>query len=145
MIYLLLIILLIVIIISVIKSRKQIQANRKYWIRVFFGLVFGAILLRHGQALFALLAIVFPFLLRNFGSITYLASLFNRSKKNYQHDVDQDLTRAEAAEILGVSINASEAEINAKYKKLMKSVHPDKDGSEYMSKLINKAKDTLLK
>jgi len=145
MIYLLLIILLIVIIITVIKSRKQIQANRKYWVRVFFGLVFGAILLRYGQALFALLAIIIPFLLRNFGSITYVASLFNRGKKSYQHDVDKDLTKAEASDILGVSINASEAEINAKYKKLMKSVHPDKDGSEYMSKLINKAKDTLLK
>ncbi len=144
MVYLLLIILLVVIIITVIKSRKQIKANRKYWTRVFFGLVFGAILLRYGQALFALLAIIIPFLLRNFGSITYIASLFNRGKKNYQHNVDKDLTKAEAAEILGVSLNASEAEINAKYKKLMKSLHPDKDGSEYMSKLINKAKDTLL-
>ncbi|MBL6785742.1 MAG: J domain-containing protein [Rickettsiales bacterium] len=55
------------------------------------------------------------------------------------------MSKKEAAEILGVNINASENQINAKYKKLMKSLHPDKDGSEYMSKLINKAKDTLLK
>lgn len=147
MIQVFLLLALIIIIFVIIKSRKEISVNRKYWIRVFIGLVAGAILLRYGQALFALLAIIVPFILRNFGSISFLANLFQ--KKQFANKADfnlnENMSKKEAAEILGVNINASENQINAKYKKLMKSLHPDKDGSEYMSKLINKAKDTLLK
>ena len=139
----LIILALVIIIISIFKSRKKISQNRKYWVRVFMGLVFGAILLRYGQALFALLAIAIPFFLRNFGSITYLAQMFN--KNSPRQNPNKPMSQKEAAEILGVNIDATEDEINAKYKKLMKSLHPDMDGSEYMSKLINKAKEILLK
>ena len=134
---------LIIILISIFKCRKEISANRKYWSRVLMGLIFGAILFRYGQALFALVAIVAPFLFRHLGSISYVARIFH--KNSQAKSVDKAMGKREAAEVLGVSIDASKEEISKKYKKLMKAVHPDMDGSEYMSSLINNAKDILLK
>ena len=51
----------------------------------------------------------------------------------------------EAYEILGLEDGASEAEIQAAYKKLMQKVHPDKEGSEWMAAKLNAARDLLLK
>lgn len=54
------------------------------------------------------------------------------------------LTKEEAADILGVNINASEAEIKTAHKNLMKKFHPDQGGNSYQAKEINEAKEVLL-
>lgn len=55
------------------------------------------------------------------------------------------LDKKEALDILGLSGEPSEAEIKAAYKRLMKKVHPDTQGSEWMAAKLNDAKDYLLK
>lgn len=52
---------------------------------------------------------------------------------------------AEARRILGVGAEASREEIQAAYGRLMRSVHPDKGGTEGLAAQLNAARDRLLK
>jgi len=56
-----------------------------------------------------------------------------------------ELSRQDAAEILGVDPNASDDDIKAAHKRLMQKLHPDRGGSDALAKQINLAKDVLLK
>lgn len=68
---------------------------------------------------------------------------------SYDHQVDDatatKMTEKEAYEILGLEDGANDKEIKDAYKKLMKKVHPDSEGSEWMAAKLNEAKDLLLK
>jgi len=57
----------------------------------------------------------------------------------------RDMTREHAASILGVSANASRADVLTAHKRLMKIAHPDQGGSDYLATQINAARDVLLK
>jgi hypothetical protein len=54
------------------------------------------------------------------------------------------LTVAEAYEVLGLEPGAGEEEIKAAHLRLMKKVHPDQAGSDWLAKKINAARDRLL-
>lgn len=58
---------------------------------------------------------------------------------------DGKMTAERASAILGVSPDASPEQIRKAHHKLMKKVHPDQGGSDYLASEINAAKDFLLK
>ncbi len=55
------------------------------------------------------------------------------------------MTRQEAFEILGLPLTASEIDIREAYHRLMRGVHPDAGGSDWLASRINQARDTLLR
>jgi hypothetical protein len=55
------------------------------------------------------------------------------------------LGRSEAASILGVAPDASEAEVQAAYHRLIKRAHPDQGGTAGLAAQLNAARDTMLR
>lgn len=54
------------------------------------------------------------------------------------------VTREEALDILGLEEDASIHEVKIAYKALMRKVHPDNEGSQWMATKLNQAKDILM-
>ena len=57
---------------------------------------------------------------------------------------DGAMSRAEAYEILGLSPDASQDQIQAAYRRLMQRLHPDHGGSAYLAARLNQARQVLL-
>ncbi len=55
-----------------------------------------------------------------------------------------ELTPREAYDILGLEEGADEAQIREAHLRLLKKVHPDQSGSDWLAKRINAARDLLL-
>lgn len=54
------------------------------------------------------------------------------------------MSRDEAYEILGLRPGASEADIRAAHRRLMRAAHPDGGGSDWVASRVNQARDVLL-
>jgi hypothetical protein len=55
------------------------------------------------------------------------------------------MSMTEARSVLGVGPNATDAEIEAAYKRLMRMAHPDKGGTSGLAAQLNAARERLLK
>lgn len=60
-------------------------------------------------------------------------------------DSETIMSQEQAREILGVPEDAGKKQIIKAHKRLMQKLHPDRGGSDYLARQINRARDTLLK
>jgi len=72
------------------------------------------------------------------------AAKSEEQKSNTTPTVQPSMDKSQAADILGVDIDASKEEVVAAHKRLMQKVHPDKGGSDALARQINSAKQALL-
>jgi hypothetical protein len=90
-------------------------------------------------------------------SVALIEAYLDRRFPGWRDDIDEDvglgaggatnasaMTDEEAYEVLGLSPGASEADIRAAHRRLLKGVHPDQGGSTFLAARINQAKDWLL-
>ena len=92
-------------------------------------------------AAIAIVSALSPFLVAWFSQKRRARGANNQTGTDPQKPMD----RADALRVLGVDEQADDAAIKAAYKKLMKKVHPDQEGSQWMAEKLNEAKDLLLK
>ena len=111
-----------------------VVTGRAHWLMG----VLAALLALAGRAV--QLAQFIPVFKKIFGEAQ--ASQNNEASKPATTD---SMSRHQAADILGVKINASDEEIRTAHKKLIQKMHPDRGGSDALAKQINLAKDLLLK
>jgi len=77
--------------------------------------------------------------------VPVLKKLFPHMKTSPpKHDTFEDMTRQQAADVLGVSIDANVDEVRFAHKRLIQKLHPDRGGSDLLAKQINQAKDILI-
>lgn len=86
-------------------------------------------------AAIAILAVLCPL------AISYLKSRRHNAAPAHS---DLPASRREAYDVLGLKENASEEDIRAAHLRLMKKVHPDQQGSDWLARKINAARDLLL-
>jgi DnaJ homolog subfamily C member 19 len=88
-------------------------------------------------------AILAALILGAIGAIYYL--FFKpRPKPQVKHRAPR-MPEDEARAILGIGTDADEEAIRSAHRRLVSAVHPDKGGSEELTRRINAARDTLLR
>ena len=127
------------------EKRKEF---RKKWFFAAALIVLAFIAFTKGQVIIGALASLFALIMRGLPLLKYfplVAKFFNQSPVSGQPSVAKGkMTKAEAAEVLGIDENAREEEVVAAHKRLMQKVHPDKGGSEALAAQINQARKVLL-
>lgn len=81
-----------------------------------------------------------PWVILALAAVAFLVELGRRSGSA----PDGRLDAAQARSILGVSVAADRAEIEAAYRRLMLQAHPDRGGSSQWAARLNAARDVLL-
>ena len=121
-------------------SQYKFKKYLKFFIFIcLIGLII--FLLRYNSKIISLLPLIFILFFKWLPILKVLKSIFLR--KNYSDNFN-NMTRKEAYDILGLKPNATRNDIVKRYNLLIKKNHPDVDGSEWISKKLNKARDILL-
>lgn len=102
-------------------------------------------------------AALLPFLRRAVGLVRYLPlfrGLFGAYRNTYgqggsqgggQRAGQEQMSPAQAREVLGLGSDPSREEVIAAHRRLMQKIHPDRGGSTYLAQQLNEAKRVLLK
>lgn len=112
------------------------------WIAALGGLALALLLVLTGRGLLALngLLLFGPLLWQH-----WRAGRLGQPPPNpFRPRASAAMTREEAYEVLGLKPGASEAEIRAAHRRLMRGAHPDSGGSDWLASRVNQARDTLL-
>lgn len=116
-----------------------VAAGRAHWLMG----VLAALLVLMGRV--AQFAQYVPFFKRMYDDVNAHAGQRGPNSGNQGTANNNGMTRQQAADLLGVAIDASDEEIRLAHKKLMQKIHPDRGGSDALAKQINLAKDVMLK
>eukprot|EP00232_Nephroselmis_pyriformis_P010268 CAMPEP_0182875526 /NCGR_PEP_ID=MMETSP0034_2-20130328/13590_1 /TAXON_ID=156128 /ORGANISM="Nephroselmis pyriformis, Strain CCMP717" /LENGTH=103 /DNA_ID=CAMNT_0025008267 /DNA_START=204 /DNA_END=515 /DNA_ORIENTATION=+ len=68
-----------------------------------------------------------------------------RLRRFYEGGFESEMSRGEAAKILGLRESAAQDKIKASHRRIMIANHPDSGGSDYIATKVNEAKEMLLK
>ena len=121
-------------------SQYKFKKYLKFFIFIcLIGLVI--FLLRYNSKIISLFPLIFILFFKWLPILKVLKSIFLRSNHS---DKFNNMTKKEAYDILGLKPNATKNDIIKRYNLLIKKNHPDVDGSEWISKKLNKARDILL-
>ena len=113
--------------------------------------LFGLFMMVRGNIAFGLFALAIAAYMAGFRTplSDYIDQAKEQARQQQRHYGPRSrshasMTTKEAAEILGVPITASRDEILAAHRELMKKIHPDHGGNDYLATKVNQAKDVLL-
>jgi DnaJ family protein C protein 19 len=117
------------------------------WIAALGGIVLALLLILSGRGAVALgaLALFGPLIWQHWRAAN--PSLGQRGKAQTGAPPPRagaSMTREEAYEVLGLQPGASEGDIKAAHRRLMRAAHPDTGGSDWLAARINQARDVLL-
>jgi len=115
-----------------------IATGRLNWLFALFG-----ILIAYISRMMPILLRYAPYLHRLW--LEFVASKQGTSQRQSTPGNNGKMTPAEAYEVLGLKIGATEQDIITAHRKLMQKIHPDRGGSDYLAAKINLAKKILLK
>ncbi len=122
-------------------SRQKFKKNLKFIILLFLLIIIAFIMTKFPQII-SVIPAIFIILYRWRFLIEILSKVFlmKRDFKKNHNKINKNM----ALEILGLTETASKDDILKKYQDLMKKNHPDKGGSEWITKKLNQARETLL-
>ena len=116
------------------------------WIAALAGLSLALMLVLTGRAGGAIAAatLLGPLAWEKWKAVSGAARAAGAGARHVPPPRSGAMSRAEAYAVLGLRPGASEAEICAAHKRLMRAVHPDGGGSDWVAARVNQARDVLL-
>ncbi len=127
-------------------ENKRQGFAKKAGLYILAGVVLGLVVTGRAHWLMGVLAAILALAGRVAQIAQYIPlfkKIFGQQVPPSQAPTQQAMSRQDAADILGVDINASNEEVREAHKRLMQKIHPDRGGSDALAKQINNAKDIL--
>lgn len=128
-------------------SRAEIATLKQFglWVVAIGGLLLGALLLLTGRGAVAVSALMLlgPLLWSWIGETRPRGAGSGPAGSGAAPSRGR-MRRDEAYQVLGLAPGASDDDIRAAHRRLMRAAHPDAGGSDWLASRINQARDVLL-